>query len=135
MLEGFLLAPGTIDLSELMFLAVDTFSGQSPGGTEDGGNRRRASADGDFGIEGSSLDLAVFLLVSFFIGSHCSHCYLSMCKVRHGLFRITHSNKNPSQRGGPPEIIISTLHKSPRTVNQPERDAIWGSLVLDAAEL
>uniref|UniRef100_A0A7S0XK24 GOST seven transmembrane domain-containing protein n=1 Tax=Pseudo-nitzschia delicatissima TaxID=44447 RepID=A0A7S0XK24_9STRA len=62
MLEGFLLAPGTIDLSELMFLAVDSFSGQSAGGTGDGGNRRRESADGDFSIEGSSLDLAVFLL-------------------------------------------------------------------------
>lgn len=70
MLEGFLLAPGTIDLSELNFLAVDTFSsGQSPGGTGDGGNRRRVSANGDFGIEGSSLDLAVFLLVSFVLGS------------------------------------------------------------------
>mgnify|MGYP001416204562 CR=1 FL=1 len=68
MLEGFLLAPGTIDLSELMFLAVDSFSGQSAGGTGDGGNRRRESADGDFSIEGSSLDLAVFLLVSFLRG-------------------------------------------------------------------
>ncbi len=68
MLEGFLLAPGTIDLSELMFLATDDSYSQPSDGTIDGGDRRsyrRASTDGDFAVEGSSLDLAVFLLVSF----------------------------------------------------------------------
>eukprot|EP00531_Pseudo-nitzschia_arenysensis_P020941 CAMPEP_0116131078 /NCGR_PEP_ID=MMETSP0329-20121206/8816_1 /TAXON_ID=697910 /ORGANISM="Pseudo-nitzschia arenysensis, Strain B593" /LENGTH=535 /DNA_ID=CAMNT_0003625489 /DNA_START=53 /DNA_END=1663 /DNA_ORIENTATION=- len=65
MLEGFLLAPGTIDLSELLFLATDDSYSQPSDETIDGGNRhtyRRVSSDGDFVIEGSSLDLAVFLL-------------------------------------------------------------------------
>ena len=51
-----MLAPGTIDLSELLFTAV----------TRD--NTRSLADGGDFAVEGSSLDLAVFLMVSLNIG-------------------------------------------------------------------
>ena len=77
-MEGFLLAPGIIDLSQLRFWAVDgafdddfgdadDFSGV--GGDDDvynGGNRRSLAEDDDteFTIEGSALDIAVFNLVS-----------------------------------------------------------------------
>jgi hypothetical protein len=83
--EGFLLAPGYIDLSQLRFFTVagdgnnDDF--EEPGGDDDiyvaeqdddkegdGGNRRNLDqADdtkGDYKMEGSAVDIAVFHLVS-----------------------------------------------------------------------
>lgn len=84
-MEGFLLAPGYIDLSDLRFWAVeeveldlDTDSFPSHKDEEenddeessiefddDGGVRQLEDGTNDFMVEGSSVDIAVFRLVSF----------------------------------------------------------------------
>jgi hypothetical protein len=83
--EGFLLAPGYIDLSQLRFFTIagdgennDDFV--EPGGDDDiytaeqnddeegdegdGGGNRRYLDQGDYMMEGSAVDIAVFHLVS-----------------------------------------------------------------------
>ena len=76
-MEGFLLAPGYIDLSELQFVAVtpessydpiadladddDVYDTQNEETDGDGGNRRQLDQQ-DFYMEGSALDIAVFHL-------------------------------------------------------------------------
>jgi hypothetical protein len=84
--EGFILAPGFIDLSQLRFWAVDSLSYDKidddfsePGGDDDiyiegddkeeggGGNLRlldQKDDDADYKMDGSALDIAVFNLVS-----------------------------------------------------------------------
>lgn len=59
-----MLAPGTIDLSELLFTAV----------TRD--NTRSLADGGDFAVEGSSLDLAVFLMPDDCVDSDNTGCDL-----------------------------------------------------------
>lgn len=64
--EGYLVAPGYIDLSRLRFLSVNTGdfvvddTAFDEGGRDDDGNR---ALNQDFGMEGSALDIAVFHLV------------------------------------------------------------------------
>ena len=84
-MEGFLLTPGYIDLSELLFVTTQDQGPSDPGSisgeTEDDGNRRNyhrtlaannssSSSGTDYYMDGSALDIAVFHLVSllFLIG-------------------------------------------------------------------
>lgn len=73
-LEGFLLTPGYIDLSELLFVTTENQgdTSQSYGDTKDDGNRHNyrrvlagdnsSSGGTDFYMDGSALDIAVFHL-------------------------------------------------------------------------
>mmetsp|Transcript_770 Transcript_770/g.1626 ORF Transcript_770/g.1626 Transcript_770/m.1626 type:complete len:543 (-) Transcript_770:1004-2632(-) len=73
-LEGFLLTPGHIDLSELLFVASDTqTSSAKPSDDREGGGDRHSyhralagnsssSSELDFSTDGSALDIAVFHL-------------------------------------------------------------------------
>ena len=63
-MEGFLLAPGTVDLSELLFTAVTR------------GNTRALADGGDFAVEGSSLGIAVFLMPEDCVDSDNTGCDL-----------------------------------------------------------
>ena len=80
LLGGFILAPGYIDLSELLFVASDSqfASPESSGNTKYDGNRRILAGNNsssnvgiDYGMEGSALDIAVFQLVSSFTALQC----------------------------------------------------------------
>lgn len=83
-MEGFLLAPGYIDLSDLRFWAVEEVElglddDHFPSHTDeegdddeessiefdDDGGVRQLEDENDFMVEGSSVDIAVFRLVSF----------------------------------------------------------------------